>query len=194
MTHNENRVFAGRTVYGKFLRVILPFILPDNLRLDENCFLRPHNGKSHLQKSIPRKMEAFSKNTHELVKIIIVHDQDTNDCLKLKKELKTLCEQHGTCPFLIRIACRELEAWYLGDMPAIEKAYPNFKAKKYITKAKFRNPDNCNSSYELEKLLPNFQKGFASKEIPKYLDINNNRSESFNQFIKGIKSFLKTNN
>ena len=42
-----------------FLRGTLPHILPLGYVLDQNCFIRPHEGKSHLKKSIPRKVKAF---------------------------------------------------------------------------------------------------------------------------------------
>ena len=173
-----------------YLEQILPKILPEGFVLNENCFLRPHNGKSDLLKSIPQKVKAFSKLTHEAYRIVIVHDQDSNDCKHLKQKLATLCIQNGDCPTLIRIACRELEAWYLGDMDAIQKVYPSFKADQYRNKAKFRDPDTCNPSDELKKLIPSFQKGYASKEISKYISIENNRSASFGHFVNGLKRFL----
>ena len=175
-----------------YLEQILPKILPEGFVLNENCFLRPHNGKSDLLKSIPQKVKAFSKLTHEAYRIVIVHDQDSNDCKHLKQKLATLCIQNGDCPTLIRIACRELEAWYLGDMDAIQKVYPSFKADQHRNKAKFRDPDTCNPSEELKKLIPNFQKGYASKEISKYISIENNRSASFGHFVSGLKRFLSS--
>ena len=47
------------------LEQILPKILPEGFVLNENCFLRPHNGKSDLLKSIPRKVRVFSNQTQE---------------------------------------------------------------------------------------------------------------------------------
>ncbi len=174
-----------------FLRVILPQILPNRYKLDKNCFLRPHNGKSDLKKSIPKKVKVFS-NFYIPTKIIIVHDQDSADCLKLKKDIENLCKQNidAPCPTLIRIPCRELENWYIGDMNAIQKVYPKFKAKYYKSRAKFRNPDNCFGTDELIKIIPEFQKGFASKNIPKHMDLNTNRSTSFNHLLSGIRKFL----
>jgi len=170
------------------LRELLPKILPSGYRVGENCFLRPHQGKSDLKRSIPKKMKAFS---NQEVKIVILHDQDSNDCIKLKKELTELCKTNGTCPFLIRIVCRELESWYLGDMAAIEAVYPRFRAKKYFKKSKFRNPDKLGAaSDELTKLVKGFQKGTSSRKIAPYLTIENNKSRSFNNFISGLQKFL----
>lgn len=174
------------------LEILLPKILPPPYKLNENCFLRPHNGKSDLRNSIPAKIKVFS-NFHEETKIVILHDQDSNDCKVLKRDLVKLCRDNGDCPVLIRIPCRELEAWYLGDMMAIEKAYPRFKATLHRNKKKFRNPDACQASAELQKIIPTFQKGFAAKAIPKHMTIDNNASKSFNQFVSGLKQFLTPN-
>ena len=174
-----------------FLREVLPKILPPAYTLDNNCFLRPHNGKSDLKKSIPSKIKVFS-NYYESAKVIIIHDQDSADCKKLKKNLVDLCEAHGDCPVLIRIACKELESWYLGDMDAIERVYPKFKAKNFKKSAKFRNPDSVQASQELKILIPEFQKGFASKNISKFISIKQSTSSSFLQLITGISRFLES--
>ena len=153
-----------------FLQVILPLILPQGYQVGINVFVRPHQGKQDLQKSIPKKIQAFS-HFWRPVKVLILQDQDNEDCEKLKNNLMGICRRAGNCPRLVRIACRELESWYLGDMDAIEAVYPSFKAEKFQNKKKFRNPETCFPSYELKKIIPNFQKGFASREIPKHMEI-----------------------
>ncbi len=174
------------------LKVLLPRLLPAKWVLGQNYFIRPHEGKSDLQKSIPRKMKVFS-NYHERAGLIIVHDQDSNDCKVLKNKLRSICEQNGTCKVLIRIACQELEAWYLGDMDAIKQAYPNFAIEKHKNKAKFRNPDKLNAYDELQKILPEFQKIASAREISKKISISEstNKSTSFNQFISGVYRFFE---
>ena len=94
---------------------ILPLILPDGVEFRTI----PHEGKSDLKKSIPVKLRGWNEPG---VKFVIVHDQDANDCILLKNELREVCRQGGK-ECLIRIVCRELEAWYWGDINAIEKAY-----------------------------------------------------------------------
>lgn len=173
------------------LEHILPKVLPDGFELDINCFVRPHQGKSDLQKSIPKKVKAY-QYFPQAVRLIIIHDQDSNDCKLLKKSLIDLIEkENSTQPYLIRIACRELENWYLGDMKSIESVYPSFHAAKYVRKAKYRNPDNVFGSFELSRLIENFSKGVASREIPKYMNIDSNNSLSFNHMVLGIKNFLE---
>jgi hypothetical protein len=46
----------------------------------------------------------------------------------------------GRTDVLIRIARYELEAWYFGDLDAVQEVYPRFKALQYAGKAKYRDP------------------------------------------------------
>lgn len=189
MKGNLIEILVEEPSMKNFLCGILPKILPEGYELNTNCFIRDHQGKQDLKRSIPIKMRAF-KHSKTPVKVIIIHDQDSSDCKLLKSELRKLTNQIPEIPALIRIACRELEAWYLGDMDALEAIYPQFKANRYRNWALFRNPDICNASDELKKIIPSFQKGIASKEITNHIDLSKNRSGSFNHLISGIEKFL----
>jgi hypothetical protein len=177
------------------LKELLPKILPAPWELGVNCFIRSHEGKSDLKKSIPKKMKVFS-HFYEPTGIVILHDQDSADCKKLKQDLLKLCTDNGNCPVLIRIICRELEAWYIGDFEAVQAAYPKFKAEKNKQKATYRNPNALvNASEEVKKLVPDFQKGSGAKRIAPHLSPSSthNTSESFQQFLSGLKKFLEKN-
>lgn len=84
MSYTHLEILVEELSMDYFLREVLPQILPPAYKLGENCFIRPHQGKSHLKKSIPKKVKAFS-NMDTPTKLIIIHDQDSNDCIKLKK-------------------------------------------------------------------------------------------------------------
>jgi hypothetical protein len=172
----------------ELLRVFLPSVLSHKWQLDGNYFIRSFDGKNDLQKSIPKKVKAFS-HWREPIGVIVLQDQDSTDCKVLKNKLADLITSNGSLPFLVRIVCRELESWYLGDFYAIQSAYPNFKASNYNNKSKFREPDKCYASVELKKILPEFQKVTSAKKIAPYLNKSTNSSESFQQFLKGIQRF-----
>ncbi len=175
----------------EFLKILLPKIVPSHWILDQNYFIRKHEGKSDLHKSIPKKMKAFSNNFYQKTGIFILQDQDSNNCKLLKQQIQNLCNINNPCPVLIRIICTELESWYLGDMQAIEQAYPTFKATTHQNKAKYRNPDNiANAGEELQKILPTFKKIESAKKIAHFIDIQNNKSTSFQQFVNGIQKFF----
>ena len=162
-----------------FLDGILPRILPE----DVDFLTIPHEGKADLQKSIPRKLKAW---TEPDVKFVIIQDQDSADCVELKKKLAGLCEGTGR-EVLIRIACRELEAWYFGDLTAVSKAY-GIKTGYIKKKAKYRKPDEIiGPKRELQKLLPQLQQIDGAKKIARVMDIENNSSPSFHCLIDGVR-------
>ena len=170
------------------LKELLPKIVPARWKIAENYFIRKHQGKSDLQKSIHSKVRVFN-NWHEPAAIIILHDQDSADCKILKEDLFERCGDHSI-QILIRIVCRELESWYLGDLTAVEKAYPNFNSNKLKRKAQFRNPDLLNAKDKLKKILPEYKEISSSREISKFMDVEQNRSISFKNFVSGIQTIF----
>jgi len=153
-----------------FLKGFLPKILPDGYIHNQNYFLHPHQGKSDLLKSIPNKIKI---DYGEKTAFIILHDQDNNNCIDLKNKIKKICQDNckNDNSYLVRIVCKELESWYLGDLDAIEQAFPKFKAVKYKNKSKFRNPDAINAADEMAKLLPEFQKNKGARLISQHIDV-----------------------
>jgi len=175
----------------EFLGILLPKVIHAPWVLNENYFIRSFEGKNDLQKNIPNKIKVFSNWGNENVGVVIIQDQDSSDCKKLKRKLLDLCVNHGNCPSLVRIVCRELESWYIGDFEAVNHAYPSFKHQYYISKSKYRVPDNCNAYDELKKILPDFQKVGGARKIAPYIDVSNNKSVSFQQTISGLLNFFE---
>lgn len=165
-----------------FLDGILPRILPP----DVTFITIPHEGKTDLQKSIPIKLRAWKQSD---VKFVIVQDQDTGDCREIKRKIVELC-QNAKQEVLIRIACHELEAWYFGDLEAVSKAY-NKNLTTLIKKKQYRVPDAiiC-PKRELKKYLPEHQQISGAKLIAQYIDIDKNKSESFQTFVSGVKRLI----
>lgn len=175
----------------EFLRSFLPRILPPNWVQGKNYSIHPHRGKTDLQKSIRNKVRGYRKYHHP-VKLLIIHDQDNNDCRVLKANLERIVRNNDQqIPLLIRIACRELENWYLGDLKAISQVYPKVKPERYINKAKFRDPDKLNGAQKMKKLSKDFQKTACAKKMGALMDISvqNNRSSSFRCFVAGVLAF-----
>ncbi len=169
-----------------FLRGLLPRILPDGFELDQNCYVRPHNGKQDLQSKIPQTVKAYQRYPYPVL-LMVLQDQDSSDCLLLKSKLKELVvNNNAQVSHLIRIVCRELENWYLGDFRAIETIYPESKASKLINKSKYRIPDKPHGSVELHKISKDFSKVGCARGIGKVIDIDQNASISFRQFVNGL--------
>lgn len=171
------------------LEAILPKIIPTEITF--KCI--SHQGKQDLAQSIPKKIKAF-KDFSPNTRFIIVHDQDSNDCKTLKSQLVEICRQAGHLQALIRIICRELESWFLGDLAAVETAYqlkPDSLRKKQNSQ-KYRDPDRLNcAKQELRSLVREYYPGTHSKAIAPYLSLDNNKSQSFQIFIRGIFKLIK---
>ncbi|MBK6680888.1 MAG: DUF4276 family protein [Ignavibacteriales bacterium] len=171
------------------LNTLLPSLLTPDYKLDENCFVRVHSGKTDLLKSIPRKLKAYSKMPDEY-KVLILVDKDFEDCKELKQKIESSIPADVVCDKVIRIVSRELEGWFVGDLVAVEKAYPSTKATKYKNKSTFRDPDEAHAVQELKKIIPGFSKGEVSQKISLHMNLESNRNKSFNQFIKGLEKLI----
>lgn len=124
---------------------------------------------------------------------MVVQDQDSWDCFELKKMLITIIEnENPDMNYVVRIACREVENWYLGDLQAIEHLYPKTKASTLKSKSKYRNVDKVTGSYELKKLTVDFTKTACARQIAPIININTNRSLSFNHFVRGVHKLAKS--
>ena len=160
---------------------LLPRLLPG---LEFLCV--PHEGKQDLDKSIPRKLRAWREPG---VRFVLVRDNDRDDCRVLKTRLVDACERSGRADTLVRIACQELEAWYLGDPEALAAAFGEPGLANLGRTARFRDPDAvAQPSVVLEKLVPSFQKVSGARQMATHLTLERNRSASFRTFVEGVRS------
>ena len=162
---------------------ILPRILPESV-----SFLTvPHDGKSDLRKSLPIKLRAWNEPD---VAFVVVHDQDSNDCRKLKQDLIDLCTGCGK-RVLVRIPCHELEAWYWGDLTAVSTAYEKDITALHNRKA-YRDPDKIeNPKRELKRYLPKMGQIDGARRIAPHMNIETNTSYSFGVFVRGVQSLCQ---
>ncbi len=168
-----------------FIEEFLPRLIPD---LEFLCIT--HEGKQDLEKSIPRKLKAFRREL-----FVIIRDNDGADCRAIKARLIDVCKNEGKSDVLIRIACQELESWYLGAMDILAAVYARPKLTGLNLKSKYRNPDRLsNPSSEVIKLIPEFRKieGARRMGMAMPLEKSDNYSRSFQVFIEGIQRMLKS--
>ena len=173
------------------LDVLIPKIIPENVSFQ----IYPHQGKKDLEHAIKTTVPAISKI--QGARILIVRDQDSGDCKKVKQHIENIIQGKSNAPTLVRIVCRELEAWFLGDLNAISQAYPRVKPQHHINKANFRNVDVIQNANEfLLAIIPEYNKRESlpklevAESIAPYLDIKNNMSTSFKHFISGVEKLL----
>ncbi len=150
----------------------------------------PHQGKSDLDLSIPRKLSAWRIPGDRFV---IVRDNDNADCREVKARLLSLCAQNGRPETLVRLVCQELEGWYLGDLAALAMAYGEARLDTSALRKRFRTPDEWQKpSVELERLIPTFQKGSGARLMGLWLgQAQDNRSRSYQVFLEGVTRMAK---
>ena len=159
---------------------LLPRLFPG---LPFQCL--PHNGKTDLERSIPRKLRAWREPG---VRFAVVRDNDGGDCRALKEHLRGLCCDGRRGDTVIRIVCQELEAWYLGDPNALADAFGREALRGMGQKAQFRDPDAVpRPSEAVERLVPEFQKVSGARRMARHLSRDRNRSRSFQAFVAGIE-------
>lgn len=164
------------------LEGLLPKILPEGVLPRFIVF----EGKQPLEGQAPRRIRHY-RNPN--ARFIILRDKDAADCRVLKARLLKLAEASGKQGVLVRIACHELESWYLADLAAVGKGLglPQKIAALQDTK-RYMTPDQIvNPSRELEKIVPSYQKVSGSRMIGPHLDPNNSRSTSFSVFVRAVR-------
>lgn len=145
----------------------------------------PHEGKSDLDRSIPRKLAAWRIPGDRFV---IVRDNDNADCIDLKAKMRALCTQGSRPDALIRLVCQELESWYLGDLAALAAAYTQPNVDTAAHRKRFAHPDDWRKpSVEVKRLVPAFQKSSGARAMAQHLKPESNRSKSLQVFVGGVR-------
>ncbi len=181
-------IFTEEPSLKEVLDIIVPKIIPQGVYYQ----IYPHQGKQDLEKALKTAVPSISKIPG--ARIIITRDQDNDDCRTLKSNLERLIAGKINCEYKIRIICKELESWFLGDLAAVEAAYNRFRSDQYSNRTELRDVDAMSKPSEfLRRIIPEYSnlrslpKLTTAQRIGANLDINNNRSESFNQMVAAIK-------
>ena len=163
------------------LEGILPRLLCDSVNVVYVVF----EGKQDLEKRLPLRLRAWQNPN---ARFVVMRDQDSGDCYEIKCKLTGICTQAGRPDALVRVACHELESFYLGDLQAVASTIGPNALTKLKNKAKYRDPDRLNNAaQELKRIASAYQKLAGSRAIGAALSLDKNRSRSFNQLIGGIK-------
>jgi hypothetical protein len=170
----------------EMLQGFLPKLIPPGVDIRYVVF----EGKNDMGEQLVGKLRGWRKPDTAFV---ILRDKDSGDCLEVKKELVTRCQQGAKPETLVRIACHEIESWYLGDLAAVEAGLGVRGLAAQQTKAKYRNPDHLgNAKQELIRLTGGvYQEIGGSRVIGKHLRTDGNRSHSFVAFVVGLRRILQ---
>jgi hypothetical protein len=163
-------------------------------------------GKKDLLFNLPSRLKAYSQWMPPDYRLVVLVDDDREDCAALKRQLETAAlladlptkskPKDGKFVVLNRIAVEELEAWIFGDPEALCAAFPRVP-KTIGRKAPYRNPDAISGGTweSLERVLKStsyFNGGLpkiqVAREVAKHLDPRRNASMSFRQFVQGLEA------
>ena len=162
---------------------LIPRLLPGTVE-GQHFLCVQHEGKSDLDRSIPRKLSAWRFPGDRFV---IVRDNDNANCIQLKARFQAVCEANGRPETLVRLVCQELESWYVGDLHALASAFENPKLNTPALRKRFANPDEWQKpSIEISRLIPAFQKGSGARIMAARLSGTGNSSHSFKIFVTGV--------
>jgi hypothetical protein len=171
----------------EMLMGVLPKILPDNVDVRYMVF----EGKQDLEKQLERKLKLWQKPNSVF---LVMRDKDGGDCAIIKQRLAEKVIASGKQDVtLVRIACTELESFYLGDLAAVEKGLELSGLAKLQLKKTFRVSDMfSNAKQELEKITKQkYQEISGSRAIAPHLKTDgSNCSHSFNVLLTGITKLV----
>jgi hypothetical protein len=166
----------------EMLKGLLPRLLPEDVAWQPLVF----EGKQDLEKRLVKRIQGWQLPG---TKFVVLRDQDAEDCAEVKARLAKMCAQTGKPDTLVRIACHEIESWYLGDLAAVENGLELRGLSPHQNKKKYREPDRLsNAAQELSRLTKEkYQKVNGSRAIGPKLKLTGNKSRSFGVFIDGVR-------
>jgi hypothetical protein len=195
------------------LKILASKLLEDN----NTCRVHHYRGLGHPPKGLKPKTDANKRilldRLPQILKgygripnvgyIVIICDLDDKDKKIFLKELNNILNSCSPKPdACFCLAIEEIEAWYLGDLEAIRKAYPS--AKKAVLNG-YVNDSIC-GTWELladatykggYKALSKkgrqaigIQKFEWANMISPYMDISNNKSPSFMYFCSKVHDII----
>lgn len=121
-------------------------------------------------------------------RFVVLCDQDSADCRVRKDEILSAIPEHRRSEVLVRIVCRELEAWYFGDLGILSDRYRTFRQVQ--GRARFRSPDTLRQPSKQIVELTGLGKTQLAKDLGPILDLEHNRSHSLRVFLSGLRELL----
>lgn len=152
--------------------------------------IKHHHGKEDLLNNLYKVTPSLSKRAKHIVVLI---DKDRQNCIELKQTLREKMSW-CFCDHTLRIACYELESWFLGDLEAVAHCSSKFKLDSFKNKPKYQHTDEIpKPSKVLETMVPDWESVYGSKPkfaeaISKYITLEPeyNHSQSFSIFLKTL--------
>jgi len=173
-------------------------------KIPNNIHKEPDPKKKLILNKLPALLKVYGKMYNQKdCTVIVVVDCDKRNCNIFKQELVDVLKGCNPKPnAFFRIAIEEIEAWLLGDMTAMERAYPKYDKQEY----KGYIQDSIIGTWEkladitLSRNVASYLKKSAYPEIGKqkiewaqkigtFMDMNSNISPSFNCFKQKLEEY-----
>ena len=191
------------------METALEFLLPKMMG-DVDFEIKRFQCKNDLLKNLPDRLRGYSTWLPANWAIFVLVDRDNDDCAVLKQTLETIATNAGLISkttagaghrFQVAncIAIEELEAWFFGDWPAVQAAYPRTPAT-IPQKAGYRDPDAIlGGTWEaFERVLKRagyFKTGLRKMEcarmVAPHMLPERNASKSFQMFSNAISAAVE---
>jgi hypothetical protein len=201
----------------KALEILVPKMLGNDItyrvisykgigRISRGLKPKTEANKRILLDQLPKLLQGYGKSPHfrDSGQIVVVCDLDDKDKNSFSEELNSVlnaCNPKPRASFCLAI--EEFEAWYLGDLDAIRKAYPNADNKVLN---RYKNDSIC-GTWELladavykggRKALSDKgwqaegeQKSVWAEKISPHMDVDINKSPSFVEMYEKLKDIAK---
>ena len=190
----------------KMLAGLLPRLLPENASWRFLVF----RGKPDLLKHLPARLKGYRDWLPADHRIVVLVDQDREDCREIKARLEDAARQAGLLTktkagkqkhfsIVNRVAVEEIESWFLGDPNALRMAFSRLPSH-FERQKKYRHPDSIagGTAEALERLLQRagyYLAGMPKTEVAglvgRHLDPAANSSPSFNAFVRGVAALAR---
>ena len=181
---SELVIFLEEPSAAALIEGLLPRLLPPGT--SHRCVI--FEGKQDLEAQLVRRMRGYRVPD---ARFVVLRDQDSGDCRKIKAGLVAKCRQAARPEFLVRIACHEIESWYLADLAAVELALGLRGVARLQRRRQYAHPDSYpGAASTLKRVAPRYQKVGGSRAIGPHLDLANTRSPSFRVFVWGLRRLL----
>jgi hypothetical protein len=185
-------------------------LLPGLLGSAWTCRFHVFDGKHDLLEELPSRLRGLARRLPPTSRILVLVDEDREDCVAIKSALEDAAEQAGLStksgvgegPFQVvnRVAVEELEAWFLGDTQALLAAYPEVPPD-LGSRRPYGDPDAVTggTSEALERVLQ--RAGYYAAGMPKievarnissHMDPLRNSSHSFQVFVSGVQAIAES--
>lgn len=198
---------------AKAMEILIPKLLGNEItfrihpykgigRISKNLRPKSDANKRILLDQLPKILRGYGHTPHSGI-IVIICDLDDKDKQQFLSELQEILDACNPKPqTLFCLAIEEFEAWYLGDLNAVRKAYP------YVKNAVLNSYVNDSICGTWELLADAIYKG-GSKELNKrgwqsvgeqksvwagtispHMNVNDNISPSFIEMYAQLQSVI----